>query len=86
MSAEQTAMNNPATKVERQPGLFGLIAEDLDCVFQRDPEMQRDVQDGLRLAVLPVRQRAEFKLDRAVLRQEGEPDELRVDQHRSVIG
>lgn len=37
MPAEQTAMSNPATTVERRPGLFGLIAEDLDCVFQRDP-------------------------------------------------
>ncbi|MBI1174005.1 MAG: serine O-acetyltransferase [Sideroxydans sp.] len=39
MSIERAAMNDPSVSVsaESPPGLFGLIAEDLDCVFQRDP-------------------------------------------------
>ena len=39
MSGEQATMSNPGTSAstERRPGLFRLIAEDLNCVFQRDP-------------------------------------------------
>ena len=39
MSGEQATMSNPTAgaTAERKPGLLRLIAEDLDCVFQRDP-------------------------------------------------
>ena len=39
MSGEQATMNNTTASAttRRRPGLLRLIAEDLDCVFQRDP-------------------------------------------------
>ena len=38
MSTEQAMMNDiPVEAVEARPGLFRLLAEDVSCVFKRDP-------------------------------------------------